>query len=84
MSQIVSLSSFDGLIELIVYVMLMMLFITWISAVDEKVVRATLSLAQGVETRGGIQSINIGTKYRSRNTMHVISMSDETQITGQM
>jgi hypothetical protein len=77
MFQIVSLSSFDGLTELIVYVTLTMLFITWISAVDEKVVRATLSLAQGVETSEGIQSINIGTKYRSGNTMHLAGASKE-------
>jgi hypothetical protein len=54
MSQIVSLSSFDGLTELIVYITLTMLFITWMSAVDKKVVRATLSSAQVVETSEGI------------------------------
>jgi hypothetical protein len=54
MSQIVSLSSFDGLTELIVYVTLTMLFITWTSAVDKKVVRATLSSARGMETSGEI------------------------------
>jgi hypothetical protein len=52
MSQIVSLSSFDGLTELFVYITLTMLFITWMSALDKKIVRATLSLAQGVETSG--------------------------------
>jgi hypothetical protein len=40
-------------------------------------VRATLSSGWGMETSGGIQSINIGTKYKSRNTTHLAGESKE-------
>jgi hypothetical protein len=40
-------------------------------------VRATVSSVQGVETSGGIQSIDIGTKYRNGNTMHLAGESEE-------
>jgi hypothetical protein len=44
---------------------------------DDETVRATLSSVQGAETSGGIRSINMGTKYRSGNTMHLEGESKE-------
>jgi predicted RNA-binding protein len=44
---------------------------------DDETVRATLSMVQGAETSGGIQSINMDTSYRSGNTMHLAGESKE-------
>jgi hypothetical protein len=40
-------------------------------------VTATLSSAQDTETGRGIQGIDIGTKYRSWNIMHLVGGSKE-------